>query len=75
MHLPSAMCASCMLHRKLLRGLWGCVDGSLVVVMAVPSVVGVLCVLGTRLPNGQMPICPVSAVCKTHANSGCAWFI
>ena len=28
---------SCMLHCKLLRGLWGCGDGSLVVVIAVPA--------------------------------------
>ena len=36
MQLP---CMSCMLHCKLLRGLWGCGDGSLVtvVVIAVPA--------------------------------------
>ena len=28
---------SCMLHCKLLRGMWGCGDGSLVVVIDVPA--------------------------------------
>ena len=58
-----------MLHRKLLRGLCGCGDGSLVVVMGVGwSVCFVSWGRASRIIRDAY-LSLVSAVCKTRANN------
>ena len=52
---------------SLCCGLWGCGDGPLVVAMAVPAGRCAVCPGGAPPEPSEMPICPVSAVCKTQA--------